>query len=255
MVWRMVMMLGLTTLGGCASVNARYDEAQRALSTGAWQQALDELTRFQEAANCPNDPRCESVGIDIAECRLRLGEPTTAFFALESARQSSPPADPIHARIELLEKEAQADLSASLTKTAGVGTLTVRFAVSVHERLRFNEARFFLDLHSLPTGDQPYVAGTTMLPVSATPVAAGTHELAVTTVLNGYGTGSYSYLTGYKFMARSHQKFEVKAGKPIEVDVRLYDTVEPGAPISDSLHIAFDVREPDATASSAKPAP
>jgi hypothetical protein len=238
--------VGLAALAACANVNARFDAGQRAFSTGAWQQCISELERFNEDADCARDSRCDPARIDIAECRLHLGAPTQAFFALEDVRKGEPPGSPLLPRIERLQRKAQNMFEASLTRAAGAGTLTVRFTSRVHDRLRFHHARFFLDLRPIPTDNQPYVAGTTVLPVPPTSVAAGTHELEVYTVFAGHGTGVYSYLAGYKFMARSSLKIAVAAGATIDVDVRADDGDDLSVPMSDSIRMHFDVRPPEA---------
>jgi hypothetical protein len=244
---RLVMTVGLAALAACANVNARFDAGQRALSTGAWQQCIDELERFTEDADCASDPRCAQARIDGAECRLRLGDPTKAFFELESARAAASLGSLPYARIERLQKEAQDAFAARQTKAAGEGRLTVRFTSQVHDRIRFHHARFFLDLHPLPTDNQPYVLGTTVLPVvPPLSVAAGTHELEVNTVFVGHGIGVYSYLAGYRFTARSSRKIVVAAGAAIDVDVRAHDGDDQSGPIVDSIALDFAVRPPEA---------
>jgi hypothetical protein len=241
----LAVLVCLTALAACANVNARFDAGQRAFSTGAWQQCIDELERFTEDTDCASDPRCQQARTDVAECRLRLGDPTKAFFELEDMRPPAPSGNPLLARIERLQKEAQDTLASRMTSAAGEGTLTVRFTSRVHDWLRFHDARFFLDLHPLPTDNQPYVAGTTVLPVSPTSVAAGTHELEVKTVFAGNGS-SHNYLAGYTFTARSSQKIVVAAGAPIEVDVRVDDGDDLSVPIADSIRMDFVVRPPQA---------
>jgi hypothetical protein len=241
---RLAILVCLTALAACANVNARFDAGQRALSTGAWQPCIDELERFTADADCSRDPRCEQSRIDVAECRLRLGDPTKAFFELEDRRSRVPSGAPLLARIERLENEAQGTLASRMTRAAGEGTLTVRFTSRVHEWIRFDHARFFLDLHPLPTDNHPYDGGTTVLPVPPTSVGAGTHELEVYTVYAGNGS-YHGYLAGYRFRARSSQKLVVAAGAPIEVEVRAFDD-DPGGPIADSIHLDFVVRTPDA---------
>lgn len=241
-----VALLGLALLCGCANINARFDAGQRAFGAGAWQPCIDELERFTKDADCARDSRCEPARVDIAECRLRLGEPTKAFLALEDERKRELPGSLLLARIERLQTEAQKKLAATLPSAAGEGTLTVRFTSRVHDRIRFDHARFFLDLHPLPTDDQPYVAGTTVLPVPPTSVAAGMHELEVVTVFAGNGSGVYSYLASYRFTARSSLKFAVAAGAPVEVEVRVSDGDDMSAPINGSIHIDLVVRPPEA---------
>ena len=243
---RWAILVCLVALAACANVNARFDTGERALSTGAWQQCIDEFERFKDDADCASDPRCKQTRIDVAECRLRNGEPTKAFFELEDARPGAPSGSPLLARIERLQKEAQDALAARMTKAAGEGTLTVSFTSRVHDRMRFHHARFFLDLHPIPTDNQPYVGGMTVLPVPPTSVGAGTHELEVTTVFAGHGIGVYSYLAGYKFTARSSQKVVVAAGKPLDVDVRVDDGDDLSVPMNDSLRMNLVVRAPDA---------
>jgi hypothetical protein len=242
---KVVMTVGLAALAACANVNARFDAGQRARSTGAWQQCIDELDRFTEDADCASDPRCEQVRVDVAECQLRLGDPTKAFFELEVARPGARPGNPLLARIELLQKEAQAALAARMTKADGDGTLTVMFTSRVHDRIRFHKARFFLDLHPLPTDNQPYVAGTTVIPVPPMSVAAGTHELEVDTVFAGNGS-YHAYLAAYRFVARKFQEIVVAAGATIEVDVRAHDGDDQSGPIADSIGVDFVVRPPKA---------
>jgi len=244
---KVVMMVGLVAAAACANVNARFDAGQRAFSTGAWQQCIDELQRFIQDADCTSNPHCKQARIDVAECRLRLGEPTWAFFELEAIRP--PSEDPLRARIERLQKEAQTTLASHMTSAAGEGTLTVRFMSRVRDWLRLDHARFFVDLHPLPTDNQPYVAGTTVLPVPPTSVAAGTHELEVVTVFAGHGTGVYSYLAGYKFTARSAQKIVVAAGATINVDVRVDASDDLSVPIADSFHLHIVVQPPEAALS------
>jgi hypothetical protein len=234
-------------LAACANVNARFDAGQRALATGAWQQCIDELERFGADADCPSDSRCGPARVDVAECRLRQGDPAKAFFNLEVARKGEPPGSPLLARIDRLQKEAQDAFATSLKKAPGEGTLTVKFSSKVRDVFRFQGARFFLDLVPLPTDNQPYVPGTTVLPVPPTSVAAGTHQLEVTALYAGHGEGKYSYLKGYKFTARSAQEITVAAGAPIEVEVRAYDGDE--EQLSDRLRIDFVVR----TGASAQP--
>jgi hypothetical protein len=249
-----VMTVGLAVFAACANVNARFDAGQRAFSAGAWQQCMDELERFSEDADCAHDSRCDTARIDIAECQLRLGDPTKAFFALENARTRELPESPLLARIERLQREGQNMLASRMTRAAGEGTLTVRFTSRVHDRIRLRGARFFLDLHTLPTDDDPAVAGTTRR-VPPTAVPAGTHELEVDAVFAGHGSGVYSYLAGYRFMARSSQKIVVAAGAPIEIEVRVDDGDDLSVPISDSLRMDFVVRPPEAALRAAKPGP
>jgi hypothetical protein len=202
---RLAILFYTAMLPSCANVNARYDAGQRAVAAGSWQSCVDELERFLEDADCASDARCEPARIDLAECRLRLGEPTRAFFALEDARKRELPGSPLLARIERLQKEAQDKLAASLPKAPGEGTLTVRFSSKVLDVFRFQSARFFLDLRPLPADNQAFVAGTPALPVPPTLVGSGSHELEVMAVFAGHGDGIYSYLSGYKFTARSSQ--------------------------------------------------
>jgi hypothetical protein len=242
---KVMMMVGLVAAAACANVNARFDAGQRALSTGAWQQCIDELQRFTQDADCTSNPHCKQARIDVAECRLKLGEPTWAFFELEAIRP--PSEDPLRARIERLQKEAQAALASRMTSAAGEGTLTVKFMSRVRDWLRFDHARFFLDLHPLPTDNQPYIAGTTVLPVPQVSIAAGTHELEVLTVFVGHGSGQLAYLGGYKFLARASQPFVVAPSAPTEVEVRVDDGDDPSVPIADSIHLNFVVRTPEAS--------
>jgi hypothetical protein len=239
----MALLIGAAALASCANVNARFDAGQRAVATGAWQPCIEELEHFLEDADCTSDARCESARADIAECRLRLGESTRAFFALEDARKRAPPGSPLLARIERLQTKAQENLAAGLAKAPGEGMLTVRFSSNVRDTFRFQSAQFFVDLRPLRTNDQPYVGGATVS-FPPTPVAAGAHELEVTTLFAGHGEGVYSYLSGYKFTAGSSQKINVAAGAPIDVEVRVYDGDEDR--LADRLHLDFVVRAPDA---------
>ena len=84
----MVVLIGAAALVSCASADAHLHAGQHALAAGAWQQCIDELERFLEDADCESHG-CLSARMDIAECRLRLGEPTRAFFALEDARHAA----------------------------------------------------------------------------------------------------------------------------------------------------------------------
>src|SRR5579863_2371534 len=133
---------GLLALFGCANVNARYDAGQQALSSGAWQRATEELNRFSDDADCGTDPRCKQVRVDLAECRLRLGDPTAAFFALEAERQAVPSGTQLYARLERLQREAQDTLATRLPKATGEGTLSVTFTSKVHDRVVFRQAQF-----------------------------------------------------------------------------------------------------------------
>ncbi len=164
-------------------------------------------------------------------------------------RPSRPSGDPLLARIERLQKEAQDTFASRMTNAAGEGTLTVRFTSRVHDRIRFQHARFFLDLRPLPTDDRPYVAGTTVLPIPPTSVAAGTHELEVVTVFVGHGTGQLAYLAGYKFWALANKTLVVAPSAPTEVEVRVDDGDDPSVPIADSIRLNFVVRTPEAAPS------
>jgi hypothetical protein len=237
------LLAALLSLVSCANTNARYDEAQRAFSAGAWQRAIEGLESFLKEADCAattNDARCEEANVAIAECQLRLGDPTKAFFALESSRQREQGGGPRLARIERLQKEAQDTLAARLSRSPGEGSLSVRLRSQTRDHLRFHQARIFLDLHPLPTDRTPYVGGTTALIVPPTPVSQGSHELEVLVAFRGNGSGNLEYLNGYKFWTRSAQALVVGPTAPVEVEVLAHDV--PGAPIVDSLRLDFVVR-------------
>lgn len=243
-VRKVAALLSLACGARCANPNARYDEAERALSAGAWQQAIDRFKLFLADADCGTESeaaRCKEARVVIAECGLRLGNPTEAYFALEAARRLKPQGGPLDARIDRLEQEAQDTLAAGFSRSPGDGKLSVWFTREVHDRFRLREVRFLLDLHPIPTGSLPsYVAGTTMLMVPPTSVPAGRHEIEVVADFAGHGWGSYAYLHLYTFSSGSSRAIVIAPSAETQVDVRAYD--DPDAAMIDALHADFIVR-------------
>jgi hypothetical protein len=103
----LVLLLG--TLTACANVNARYDGGQRAFSTGAWQQAIDELERFMPDADRASDSRCAQVRVDIAECQLRLGQATKS-----SQEMTLTPGTSIAVEVRVLDKDSAGPIAEDL---------------------------------------------------------------------------------------------------------------------------------------------
>jgi hypothetical protein len=233
----LTMVVCSAALAACANVNGRFDAGQRALAAGSWQQCISELERFEEDADCASDARCKQVRVDVAECRLRRGDPTNAFFELEW--EAATPGS-LQGRIERLKKEAQDAIASRQARATGEGTLSVRFTNQVRDRLALDRVRFLLDLQPLPTDERPYAAGAAVLAVPPTVLAAGKHELEVEAVYTGrYHDGLYSYLAAYKFETHSSQELALASGTSTEVAVRVEDD-ESAGPIIDALHVHFE---------------
>jgi hypothetical protein len=203
---------------GCASTDTLLASGRRELAAGQWQAAREDFAGVVNDA-CTSEPKgkqCLEGRVGAAECQIRLGDPKGAYFALEEARQLGPLDASVDADLGRVQTAAQDAFARGGARPGGHASLSVAFVSQADPRLALDFARFFLDLHPIPTDNRPYLPGTTVLPVPPTDVPAGHHELEVLATFNG--VGRYS---GYRFNARSSQPVVLAAGTSTGILVQI----------------------------------